>query len=111
MTTRTNPSGGPDRPSPVLTGPAAGGALPIIADDMPVMYEDEGQDEMGESKPHTRSDHILSTGLAAHLRPEPRYEVLSNLNLYYHPRDRRAYVSPDVTVVEPTQRLPENLSS
>jgi Uma2 family endonuclease len=85
--------------------------VPIIAIDLPVMYEDEGQDEMGESKPHTAADHILSIGLAEHLRPQPQYEVLSNINLYYHRLDRKAYVSPDVMVVMPPEPLPDDLPS
>jgi Uma2 family endonuclease len=85
--------------------------LPVIHDDLPILYEDEGQEDMGESRPHTDSDHILSVALAEHFRRSPRSQVLSNLNVYYHPVDRRAYVSPDVMVVETTQPLPDRLSS
>jgi Uma2 family endonuclease len=85
--------------------------MPIIAIDMPVMYEDEGQEEMGESRPHTAADQILSVGISAHLRSDSRFQVFSNLNLYYHRIDRWAYVSPDVMVVIPSRPLPENLGS
>ncbi len=85
--------------------------LPVIADAMPILYEDEGQDEMGESIPHTDADHDLSMGLKEHLRELPNHRVASNLNVYYHPTDRRAYVSPDVMVVVTDQPLPSNLSS
>lgn len=85
--------------------------IPVIAVDMPIMYEDEGQDEMGESSPHTTADQILSLGLKAHLRSQPQYQVFSNLNVYYHPIDRWAYVSPDVMVVIPTAPLPADLGS
>lgn len=86
-------------------------SLPILADDLPVTYEDEGQDEMGESRSHTGADHVISLALEEHLVTDPRHAVLSNLNLYYHPIDRRAYVSPDVMVVQTVQPLPERLSS
>jgi Uma2 family endonuclease len=78
---------------------------------MPVMYEDEGQEEMGESRPHTVADQILSIGIGAHLRSASQFQVFSNLNLYYHQIDRWAYVSPDVMVVVPSRPLPENLGS
>jgi Uma2 family endonuclease len=85
--------------------------LPVIANDMPILYEDEGQDEMGESSPHTAADQILSLGVAEHLRGRPEYRVFSNLNVYYHPTDPRAYVSPDVMVVVPSRPLPEDIAS
>ena len=78
---------------------------------LPIMYEDEGQEEMGEANLHTCSDRILSLGIIAHLRPQPRWQVFSNLNCYYSATDRRAYVSPDVMVVEPYERLPITLTS
>lgn len=84
---------------------------PVIAVDMPVMYEDEGQEEMGESSPHVDADEILHTGLKAHLANRPDYRVFSNLNLYYHPVDRGAYVSPDSMVVIPSRTLDPEVSS
>lgn len=88
-----------------------GNGVPIIAVDMPVMYEDEGQEEMGESEYHFDSDHIIHTGVKAHLAGQPRFRVFSNLNVYYHPVDRWAYVSPDTMVVELERELPEKLTS
>ncbi len=85
--------------------------IPIIAVDIPVMYEDEGQDEMGESLPHVLTDEILHNGLQAHLADRPEFRVFSNLNLYYHPIDRNAYVSPDGMVVTPSRQLKEDLGS
>jgi Uma2 family endonuclease len=85
--------------------------MPIIAIDLPVMYEDEGQSELGESEPHTIAEHILRPAMAAHLRSWPEYRVFSNLDVYYHPVDSRAYVSPDLMVVRPSQPLPENVDS
>jgi Uma2 family endonuclease len=78
---------------------------------MPVLFEDEGQEEMGETQPHTAAVQILLAGLIAHLAAQPRYQVFSDLNVYYHPVKRWAYVSPDVMVVIPFQRLPEELTS
>jgi Uma2 family endonuclease len=85
--------------------------MPVIADDMPVMYEDEGQDELGESLPHTKADHILSLAIEEDLSTQPHYQVFSNLNVYYHPTDPRAYVSPDVMVAQPFRPLPPDLPS
>jgi len=76
-------------------------SMPIIAIDMPVMFEDEGYEEMGESLPHSTSEAIIRFGLMAHLRRQPELEVLSDMNLHYHPLKRKAYVSPDVMVVQP----------
>ena len=50
--------------------------MPIIAVDMPVMYEDEGQEEMGESEYHFDSDHIIHTGIKAHLAGQDRKSVV-----------------------------------
>jgi Uma2 family endonuclease len=87
------------------------GDLPIIAIDLPVLFEDEGQEEMGESLPHSRTEDILWNGIAAHLAPQPRYRVLPNLNLHYHPIERTAYVSPDTMVVAPRRPLPDEVAS
>jgi hypothetical protein len=85
--------------------------LPIIAVDMPVMFEDEGQEEMGETDVHTLSTAIIFWGLKAHLAARPEYRVFSDLNCYYHPVKRWAYVSPDVMVVAPRTTLPEAVAS
>jgi Uma2 family endonuclease len=85
--------------------------LPVLADDMPVMFEDEGQEEMGDSDVHTWTMFFLLAGLEAHLRSQPHYRVFANLNLYYHPTQRRAYISPDVMVTEPARPLPRDLAS
>lgn len=85
--------------------------LPVIAIDLPVMYEDEGQEEMGDSLPHTTTEAILRFGLMAHLAGRPGLGVLANMNLYYHRVDRWAYVSPDVMVVAPPAPLPRTLTS
>lgn len=86
-------------------------ALPVVAVDLPVVYEDEGQEQMGDSLPHTVTEAVLRFGLAAHFAGRPGHAVLPNMNLYYHPTDRWAYVSPDVMVVRPPAPLPAGLSS
>jgi Uma2 family endonuclease len=73
--------------------------LPIFAIDLPVLFEDEGQEEMGEHTIHTRTDGIISLGLESHLEDHPNHHIFSNLNLHYHPINRASYVSPDEMVV------------
>ncbi|MBI3467199.1 MAG: Uma2 family endonuclease, partial [Planctomycetes bacterium] len=88
--------------------------LPIIATDTPIMFEDEGQEEMGESEPHTITEDILYHGVKAHLAGYPKYEryrVFSNLNLHYSEIKRRAYVSPDLMVVAPARKLRPSVRS
>jgi Uma2 family endonuclease len=85
--------------------------LPILAVDMPVLYEDEGQEEMGDTRPHVKAVNNLYYALSEHFSRASGFDVLSDMNLYYHPVDKWAYVSPDVMVVMPTDPLPEELSS
>lgn len=84
--------------------------MPIIAIDMPVLFEDEGYEEMGESLPHSTTEAIVRFGLMAHLRGRPDLAVLPDMNLHYHPLNQRAYVSPDVMVVRPYAPLDRDLS-
>jgi Uma2 family endonuclease len=85
--------------------------LSINEDDLPLLYEDEEEGEMGEANIHVLTEEICRNGLKAHLRGQRRYRVFSNMNLYYHPRDPRAYVSPDTMLVEPFKELGEVVSS
>jgi hypothetical protein len=92
--------------------------VPIIAIDLPVMYEDEGLEEMGDTDQHTITIGILHTGANAHFagqhRTRPRGKRLrafANLNLYYHPIDLKAYVSPDVMVVQTARPISQRLRS
>ena len=98
-------------PQPPITAGANGEKLPVIAIDMPVMFEDEGQENMGEADFHVITNEILHNGLCDHLLSKPRYRTFSNLNVYYHPIERWAYVSPDTLVVEPYRPLPANVTS
>jgi len=91
--------------------------LPPLLDDIPIVYEDEDEDDMGESNPHTVIDDILRNGVRAHVGRRPGYRVFSNMNLYYrkkplHRRTRsRPYVSPDMMIVAPCRDLGDNVSS
>jgi Uma2 family endonuclease len=85
--------------------------LPVIADDLPILYEDEGQENMGDTLPHGDCMDILSMGIAAHLAGRPEHRVLSDMNLYYNHLNKWAYVSPDVMDVVTPQRLPNDLRS
>src|SRR5262249_19293591 len=41
----------------------------------------------------------------------PEYRVLGDLNFYYHARQPRVHVSPDVMIVRPPTPLPDQLTS
>ena len=78
---------------------------------MPIIYEDEGQDEMGDANLHTEASEILHVGIKAHVRRGRRFQAFANLNCYYSPIDLRAYFSSDVMIVEPFELLPDDLTS
>jgi len=84
--------------------------LPIQFEDMPILYEDEDEGDMGEADYHVDSDEILHLGIKAHLQGGTR-RVFSNMNCYYlkGPPHKRTgslpYVSPDNMVVEPDHDL------
>jgi Uma2 family endonuclease len=80
-------------------------------DDVPLIYEDDGQEEMGDADIHTRTGDILFYGLQAHLSAHPEYRVFCNLNLFYSKNDREAYASPDIMAVKPRKQLPKDLRS
>jgi Uma2 family endonuclease len=80
--------------------------MPIIALDLPVLFEDEGQEETGESEPHLLTLDILYNGIKAHLANQPDYRAFGDINCHYHPRRRKPYVTPDVMVVRPPAPLP-----
>jgi Uma2 family endonuclease len=85
--------------------------LPIKDEDLPLLYEDEEEGDMGEANIHVLTEEICRNGLKAHLGNQSRYCVFSNMNLYYHPRDPNAYVSPDTMLVEPFRDLGEDVRS
>lgn len=79
--------------------------------DLPILFEDDGYEEMGESLAHSETEAIVRFGLMAHLHDRPELVVLSDMNLHYHPLERAAYVSPDVMVVQPTRAIEGDLAS
>jgi Uma2 family endonuclease len=92
-------------------GPGPWTDWPVAPDGLPTLFEDEGQDDMGEARQHFDAIDILFNGIRARLADRPEYAVLSNMNLYYRPRPNKSHVSPDVMVVQPPERLPRNLGS
>jgi hypothetical protein len=78
---------------------------------LPILHEDDREEDMGEGNPHALAEHVLRYGIAAHLGDQPRYRVFSNMNLHYQPRFPRVYVSPDVMVVTPLVAQPDELRS
>lgn len=103
----------------ILSASAVPWQAPLsLPDDVPILYEDEEEEEMGESNLHVVTDEILHVCLKEFLaRYHPRYQAYSNMNLYYrqaplHPRTKSApYVSPDLMVVIPYQPLGEEIRS
>jgi len=91
--------------------------IPGNLGDIPILYEDEDEGDMGESNPHSVTDQILFVCVEAHLAGRPKYRVFSNLNLYYrlgppHPRTGSLpYVSPDIMVVVPFRNMGDEVSS
>jgi Uma2 family endonuclease len=92
--------------------------FPLAAyQDIPILYEDEDEGDMGESNPHVVSDEILHVCIKAHLARRPEFQVFSNMNLYYrdgppHPRTGSLpYISPDIMVVKPYKHLGDDVSS
>lgn len=75
----------------------------VRVEDLPLLYEDDEEGDMGESNSHSDGGDILRFCLKIHFKDQPQYRIFLNMNLYYHPKDRRAYVSPDVMVVEPNE--------
>ena len=85
--------------------------FPALAVDLPILFEDEGQEHMGETVPHTHAAHTAFAGLSAHFADKAEYRVFANLSLYYHPINRSAYLSPDVMVVCPSRPLDFDIAS
>jgi Uma2 family endonuclease len=79
--------------------------------DLPILYEDEGQEDMGDSDIHTRTCDILFYGLEFHLAAQPQHRVFLNLNLHYSPVKPDAYLSPDIMAVTPSRPLPGDVAS
>ncbi len=89
--------------------------MPLIVNGLPVMYEDDKEPDLGESNPHVLTDHVLFNCLSVHFARSRRYQVFSNMNLYYDAFEddeiELPYVSPDNMVVRPYRRLPKSTRS
>lgn len=94
-----------------------GSPFPIIFENMPILYEDEEEGDMGESSPHVDSDEILHICLKAHMASRPEYRVFSNMNCYYrkgppHPKTGSPpYFSADTMIVRPSRALGDEVTS
>jgi Uma2 family endonuclease len=105
--------------TPTIAKPLAGIAtLPPLLEDIPILYEDEDEGDMGESNDHVEADEIVHVCISVFLRRNKKgYRVFSNMNLYYregppHPRTGAApYVSPDSMVVQPYTDLGDKVPS
>src|SRR3989442_3199723 len=99
-----------------IPGPE-GSPLAGDLDDIPILYEDEEEGDMGETNTHVDSGDIVHICVEAHLNPRPEYRVFANMNCYYRngPRNPKTgslpYVSPDVMVVEPSRDLGTEVTS
>src|ERR1700722_12311610 len=105
--------------TPTIFKPPVGLAtLPPILDDIPILYEDEDEGDMGESNEHVDAVEIVHVCVGAFLKRNGKaYRIFSNMNLYYregplHERTGSApYVSPDSMVVQPYTDLGDKVSS
>src|SRR5262245_48263716 len=57
--------------------------ITAVLSDLPILYEDDKEADLGESNVHVINDEILHICLSAHLKSRPEYRVFSNMNLYY----------------------------
>jgi Uma2 family endonuclease len=95
----------------------AGRPLPLPEEELPILYQEEEDDGMGEANLHLVWTHILYYGLKVHLANRPELQVYSNLNVYYrhkplHPKTRsRPNVAADSMVVQPFAPLPVEVKS
>jgi Uma2 family endonuclease len=88
----------------------------LLSDDLPILYEDDKEADLGESNIHVDNDEILHICLKSHLAGHAEYRVFSNMNLYYQEVESQEvsplpYVSPDTMVVKPTRPLGEVVRS
>ena len=57
-----------------------------VPDDIPIMYEDEEEGDMGETNLHVGTNEILHICLGFFLaRRQPHMQVFANMNCYYLP--------------------------
>src|SRR5262249_45657743 len=93
------------------------GMQPVLPPpDIPILFEDDGREGVGEAEIHTGTIDILFLGIDTHIKQtRPGARTFSNLNTYYPaqpPPEKLGvlpYVSPDVMAVHPPRPLPENI--
>jgi Uma2 family endonuclease len=78
---------------------------------IPLLFEDDGFEDMGDSDIHTRTTSTIFHGSEYHLSGKRQYRVFANLNLYYSTNRKKPYLSPDIMVVEPFEALPDDVTS
>ena len=91
--------------------PRAWSDTPIIAIDTPVIFEDEGQEEMGDSAPHSTATEILHCGIGCIWKISLFTKSIKPESALPSGQCGSLHVSPDVMVVEPYQRLPKEIGS
>lgn len=86
--------------------------MPAPRGELPILYEDDKEGDLGEVNRHVLSDETLHICLMAHFASKPKLRVYSNMNLYYDPGlTPLPYVSPDLMVVKPRRTLDEDVRS
>jgi Uma2 family endonuclease len=90
---------------------------PLPAEDLPILFQEEEDDGVGEGNIHWLWAIDLYQGIKTHLAQQSALYVFANLNVYYrdkplHPKSRqRPNVAPDTMVVQPLAPLPEYVPS
>jgi len=91
---------------------------PISPSGIPIIYEDEDEEDMGEASYHYWAGHIAFTCLTAFLKETwPDLKVFNNLNCYYarEPRDPKSRSLPcfsaDLMIVRPSSPTPWDFDS
>lgn len=82
-----------------------------IFENLPILYEDDPEWDMGEANLHAVVEHLLRYGLTFHFVDQPQFRVFSNLNLHYQPKFPSVYISPDVMVCTPFDAEKEDFKS
>ncbi|HEV3085379.1 MAG TPA: Uma2 family endonuclease [Gemmataceae bacterium] len=83
---------------------------------VPLLYDDDDEVEMGESNLHAQSNVIIYVCLCNHFAGRPQFHVFLDMNLYYRPEGLpesrpTPFATPDTMVVEAYERLDESLTS
>lgn len=82
-----------------------------IFENLPILYEDDPEWDMGEANLHAVIEHLMRYGLTFHFLDQSQYRVFSNLNLHYQPKFPSVYISPDVMICTPFDSKKEDFKS